>query len=140
MFRSDEQCVQASRVLLRRIRRDLPDKCWSKDNRPTAFLCKLADGHLGELSECERAFCIITLTLWNGAKGIDFGIVNRLDNGNLFALASLLQAIALGADFVDRWMVEQKAIQAGESDLERAYRDRTGDPEVYVGQVRERLS
>lgn len=137
MFRSDEQSAQAFRVLLARIGR--ADACWTLDGRPTPFLVGLFEGKDGKMSTSERQLCKLTLALWNGAKGVDFSVLNSLDNGNLFAVASLLEAIALGADFVDAWMVEQHAIQAQEKSAVDAYiAGRAGKVDHYLADFAQR--
>lgn len=117
MFRSDEQKIKAFRVLLQRI--DKPH-LWT-DNGPAPELVRIADTGRSAMSGGEKTLCLVTMALWGGNKRLAFALVDGLDNGALFAVGSLLCAVALGSSYVDAWIDEQQAIQRRETDAIRAF-------------------
>jgi hypothetical protein len=108
MFRSDDQKIRVFRTLLQRIgKADL----WT-DSGPAPELIRLADTGRSAMSGGEKTLCLITMALWNGCRQVAFERVDGLDDNALFAVGSLLCALALGSAHVDAWIEEQQLIQA----------------------------
>lgn len=104
-FRDDDQRLSVCRTLLRHSP-EIAD-LWTVTG-PTSEAVDLLDRDGGPLGSGERVLLLLGFAIWSGTPSLAFRDLFHLDSTRLHEVGSLLTAIALGPEQIDRWIATQQ--------------------------------